>query len=139
MSLMLRGGGGGGGGRCALIASCESHVYQLLAAMDENSAQAPLQASAAQHRHRSGAQEEVEEQVPMGPDALMRQKNAQKRHREGYEEGVATTHKPLPALSFITADNPVQLLGQYSRCFQPQLDSQLRIMQSGMRCTRHLP
>ena len=61
------------------------------------------------------SQEEIEAPVPMGPDALMRQKNAQRRHREGYDEGLTTLHKPLPALSFIVADNPVQLLGQYSR------------------------
>lgn len=52
----------------------------------------------------------------MGPDALMRQKIKQKRHREGYEEGASCLHRPLPAAEFIASDAPVELLGQYSRC-----------------------
>lgn len=29
----------------------------------------------------------------MGPEALMRQKIKQRRHREGYEEGLSVVHK----------------------------------------------
>ena len=52
----------------------------------------------------------------MGPDALLKQKIKQKRFREGYEEGLSTTHKELSAAAFIASDKPVELLGQYTRC-----------------------
>jgi AdoMet-dependent rRNA methyltransferase SPB1 len=29
----------------------------------------------------------------MGPEALLKQKIKQKRHREGYEEGLSSSHK----------------------------------------------
>ena len=61
-------------------------------------------------------QEEETAPTNMGPDALMRQKISQKRHREGYEEGVTILYRPVSALQFIASDNPVQMLGQYSRC-----------------------
>lgn len=56
----------------------------------------------------------------MGPDALLKQKIKQKRHREGYEEGLSTMHKPLAAAAFVVADNPVELLAS-TACKQPQL------------------
>ena len=34
--------------------------------------------------------------------------------REGYEEGISTTHKVLPAAAFIAGDSPVEMLGQYT-------------------------
>lgn len=34
--------------------------------------------------------------------------------REGYEEGLSTTHKVLPAAAFIAGDNPIEMLGQYT-------------------------
>lgn len=35
----------------------------------------------------------VEVKKVMGPEALLREKIKQRRHREGYEEGLSTTHK----------------------------------------------
>eukprot|EP00891_Asterochloris_glomerata_P005220 jgi/Astpho2/5220/fgenesh1_pm.00074_%23_11_t len=57
------------------------------------------------------------QEVPkiMGPDALLKQKIKQRRHREGYEEGLSSTYRPLPAAAFITSDKPVELLGLHSR------------------------
>lgn len=34
--------------------------------------------------------------------------------REGYEEGISTTHKVLSAAAFVSGDNPVEMLGQYT-------------------------
>ena len=34
--------------------------------------------------------------------------------REGYEEGLSTTHKVLPAAAFVHGDNPIEMLGQYT-------------------------
>ena len=34
--------------------------------------------------------------------------------REGYAEGLSTTHKALTAGAFIAGDNPIELLGQYT-------------------------
>ncbi|KAK9808202.1 hypothetical protein WJX73_008345 [Symbiochloris irregularis] len=61
-------------------------------------------------------QEVTEAPKPLGPDALLRQRaNAQKRHREGYAEGLSSLHSTLPAAAFISSDTPVELLGQHSR------------------------
>lgn len=57
-------------------------------------------------------QEVAEAPKNMGPDALIKQKIKQKRHREGYEEGTSLARKVLSAAAFIAADNPVELLGQ---------------------------
>ncbi len=51
----------------------------------------------------------------MGPEALLREKVKQRRHREGYEDGISTTFKALSALGFLTSDTPVELLGQFTR------------------------
>lgn len=51
----------------------------------------------------------------MGPDALLKQKIKQKRFREGYEEGLSSMHKEIPAAAFITTDSPVEMLGQYTK------------------------
>ena len=51
----------------------------------------------------------------MGPEALLRDKIKQKRHREGYEDGLSSSHKMTSALSFILTDSPVEMLGQYTR------------------------
>ncbi|KAK9814670.1 hypothetical protein WJX72_009544 [[Myrmecia] bisecta] len=51
----------------------------------------------------------------MGPDALIKMKMKQKKFREGYEEGLSTTHKQTSAVAFITASNPVEMLGQFSK------------------------
>lgn len=32
--------------------------------------------------------------------------------REGYEEGLSTTHKAAPAAEFLTSPNPVEMLGR---------------------------
>ena len=68
----------------------------------------------------------------MGPDALMRQKLTQKRHREGYEEGVTILYRPVSALHFIASDSPVEVLGKYSRC-RPGFTAQFRIEESTVR------
>ena len=60
-------------------------------------------------------QEVAEEPKKMGPDSLLRQKVKQKRFREGYEEGLSSTHKATSALAFVMSDTPVEMLGQYSR------------------------
>lgn len=51
----------------------------------------------------------------MGPDALLKQKVKQKRFREGYAEGLSSTHREAPAAAFIQSENPVEMLGQYTR------------------------
>ena len=63
----------------------------------------------------AGLQEIQEAPKIMGPDALLKQKIKQRRHREGYEEGLSSTYRPLPAAAFITSDKPVELLGLHSR------------------------
>lgn len=50
-----------------------------------------------------------------GPDALLREKVKQKRHREGYEEGLTNTHRLASALAFVASGPPVEMLGQYTR------------------------
>ncbi|KAL4457861.1 hypothetical protein ABPG75_012726 [Micractinium tetrahymenae] len=50
----------------------------------------------------------------MGPDALIKQKIKQTRFREGYEDGISTTHKVLPAAAFIAGDSPIEMLGQFT-------------------------
>lgn len=50
-----------------------------------------------------------------GPDALLRQKVKQKRFREGYEEGLSTLHRPASAAAFVASEQPVEMLGQYTR------------------------
>lgn len=61
-------------------------------------------------------QEVAEEPKKMGPDSLLRQKVKQKRFREGYEDGLSSTHKATSALAFVVSETPVEMLGQYSRC-----------------------
>lgn len=34
--------------------------------------------------------------------------------REGYEEGLSTTHKVVSAAAFVAGDNPIEMLGQYT-------------------------
>ena len=51
----------------------------------------------------------------LGPDALLRAKVKQKRFRDGYEEGLSTTHRATSAVAFILSEAPVEMLGQYSR------------------------
>jgi AdoMet-dependent rRNA methyltransferase SPB1 len=60
-------------------------------------------------------QEVTEEKRVMGPEALLRDKVKQKRHREGYEDGLSTTHKAAAALAFVISDSPVEMLGQYTQ------------------------
>ena len=51
----------------------------------------------------------------LGPDALLRAKVKQKRFRDGYEEGLSTTHRATSAAAFVLSEAPVEMLGQYSR------------------------
>lgn len=68
-------------------------------------------------------QEVAEEPKKMGPDSLLRQKVKQKRFREGYEDGLSSTHKATSALAFVLSETPVEMLGQFSRCaFSPFLE-----------------
>ena len=60
-------------------------------------------------------QEVAEETKQLGPDALLRQKVKQKRFREGYEDGLSSTHKAAPAVAFVASEEPVEMLGKYSR------------------------
>lgn len=48
----------------------------------------------------------------MGPEALLKQKIKQKRHREGYDDGLSSSHKAAAAAAFIMSDTPVEMLGQ---------------------------
>eukprot|EP00884_Botryococcus_braunii_P011521 jgi/Botrbrau1/2036/Bobra.0047s0016.1 len=59
--------------------------------------------------------EVVQEMQPTGPDALLRAKNKQKRHRQGYEDGLSTTHRAMSAAAFVIAENPIELLGKCTR------------------------
>ncbi len=61
-------------------------------------------------------QEVAEEPKKMGPDALLKQKVKQKRFREGYEDGLSSTHKATSALAFVMSEMPVEMLGKFSRC-----------------------
>lgn len=60
----------------------------------------------------------------MGPEALLRQKVKQKRHREGYEDGLAVVHKACGAAYFILSDRPVELLGQFTQLLLEGPDSE---------------
>jgi hypothetical protein len=61
------------------------------------------------------SQEVAEEPKRLGPDALLRQKVKQKRFRDGYEEGLSTLHRATPAAAFLASEQPVEMLGQFSR------------------------
>lgn len=60
-------------------------------------------------------QEVVEAPKKMGPDALMKDKFKAQRHRTGYDDGLSTTHRAMPATAFLLSDNPVPLLGVATR------------------------
>ncbi|GAB4820618.1 hypothetical protein N2152v2_007664 [Parachlorella kessleri] len=60
-------------------------------------------------------QEVAEAPKLMGPDALLKQKVAQKRFREGYDEGASSTHRALAAAAFVAGDAPVELLGRFTQ------------------------
>eukprot|EP00955_Chlamydomonas_euryale_P107702 365795-Chlamydomonas_euryale.AAC.11 len=51
----------------------------------------------------------------MGPEALIRDKIKQTRHREGYQEGISTTFKSTSAVAFVISDTPVEMLGQMTK------------------------
>ena len=59
----------------------------------------------------------------MGPEALLRDKIKQKRHREGYEDGLSSSHKATSAVSFITSESPVEMLGQFTKITLDGADS----------------
>ncbi|KAI8471074.1 MAG: adoMet-dependent rRNA methyltransferase spb1 [Monoraphidium minutum] len=48
----------------------------------------------------------------MGPEALLKMKIKQKRHREGYDDGLSTSHKAAAAATFLLSEQPVELLGR---------------------------
>ena len=49
-----------------------------------------------------------------GPDALLKQKIKQRRHREGYADGLSTSYKPLAAAAFVAGDSPIEALGNHT-------------------------
>jgi hypothetical protein len=60
--------------------------------------------------------QEVHELAPnAGPQALLKHKVKKSRHREGYLEGLSTMYKATSAAAFVLADNPVEMLGNYTR------------------------
>eukprot|EP00878_Enallax_costatus_P015432 GHUV01016165.1.p1 GENE.GHUV01016165.1~~GHUV01016165.1.p1 ORF type:complete len:408 (+),score=85.30 GHUV01016165.1:277-1500(+) len=56
-------------------------------------------------------QEVAEAPKVMGPEALLKQKIKQKRHREGYDDRLSSSHKAMPAAAFVLSDTPVEMLG----------------------------
>ena len=60
-------------------------------------------------------QEVAEAKKVMGPEALLREKIKQRRHREGYDEGISSSHKVASALAFVASEAPVEMLGQFTR------------------------
>lgn len=62
-----------------------------------------------------------------GPDALLRAKDKQRRFREGYEDGISTTHKEIDVCDFVQQDNPVELLGKFTKItFSGMKDVEIR-------------
>lgn len=39
----------------------------------------------------------------------------QKRHREGYDDGISTTHKPGSVVDFVNSGSPVTMLGEFTQ------------------------
>ncbi|GIM12377.1 hypothetical protein Vretimale_15764 [Volvox reticuliferus] len=64
--------------------------------------------------HKVLFQEVVEPKKAMGPEALLRQKIKQRRFREGYEDGMSTSHRATSALAFLVSDAPVEMLGNFT-------------------------
>ncbi|GIL46558.1 hypothetical protein Vafri_3535 [Volvox africanus] len=64
--------------------------------------------------HKVLFQEVVEPKKAMGPEALLRQKVKQRRFREGYEDGMSTSHRATSALAFLVSDAPVEMLGNFT-------------------------
>ena len=61
--------------------------------------------------------QEVTEIAPnAGPDALIKHKIKKQRHREGYADGISTTHRAISAAAFVMSDHPVEVLGNNTRC-----------------------
>lgn len=62
------------------------------------------------------AMQEVTDIAPnAGPDALIKHKIKKQRHREGYAEGISTTHRAISAAAFVMSDHPVEVLGNNTR------------------------
>lgn len=51
----------------------------------------------------------------MGPQALLKLKIKQKRHRDGYADGVSTSHAVTSAAAFILSESPIEMLGQFTK------------------------
>lgn len=48
-----------------------------------------------------------------GPDALQKQTGRKpKRHRDGYADGASTTYNRQSAVSFLLAEEPIEMLGK---------------------------
>lgn len=68
------------------------------------------------HNVHHRAQEVTDIALNAGPDALIKHKIKKQRHREGYAEGISTTHHAISAAAFVMSDHPVQVLGNNTRC-----------------------
>lgn len=58
----------------------------------------------------------VEAPKKMGPDALLKDKFKANRQRQGYEDGISLTRRTAPATAFVLSENPVEMLGRFTRC-----------------------
>jgi len=67
--------------------------------------------------HKTLFQEVDDGPRAMGPDALLKLKTKQRRFREGYEEGISTTHKALSAVHFVLSQRAPELLGGATQLF----------------------
>ena len=80
--------------------------------------QCPLVVPRHNHIHRCVSGRPIKELLPTShthPRAFTHTNTRQVRHREGYEEGLSTSHKTNSALAFIASDAPVEMLGQVRR------------------------
>ena len=66
------------------------------------------------HTHTHTHQDVDDAPKRMGPDALLRSKEKQKRFRDGYEAGISTTRLSGAAAAFVSAPAPVEVLGRIS-------------------------
>ena len=55
--------------------------------------------------------------------------------REGYEEGLSTTHKVLSAAAFIAGDSPIEMLGQFTAIAVEGPNSEGELVHAGPACS----
>ncbi len=99
---------------CFVCASCCIHIYPTYAPVYAPPHPFPStpHPPPAQNTHT----QEVTEIAPnAGPDALIKHKVKKQRHREGYAEGISTTHKAISAAAFVLSNHPIEVLGNHTR------------------------